>query len=72
MLKNEGYAVGVAENGQQAINKSKTSLYDLAFVGLRLLDMDGTQLPMAMRKATPGMVKIVIAGYPSLENARGR
>jgi DNA-binding response OmpR family regulator len=55
MLKNEGYAVGVAENGQQAINKSKTSLYDLAFVGLRLLDMDGTQLLMAMRKATPGM-----------------
>ena len=71
-MKNEGYAVGVAENGQPAINKSKTSLYDLAFVGLRLLDMDGTQLLMAMRKTTPGMVKIVITGYPSLENARGR
>jgi DNA-binding NtrC family response regulator len=69
VLKEEGYIVDVAENGQEAIRKSKESFYNLALVDLRLPDMDGTRLLMEMKETVPHLVKIIITGYPSLENA---
>jgi len=69
VLKANGYEVDVAENGKEAIAKSKAKLYNLALVDLRLPDMDGIELLTAMREAVPKMVKIIITGYPSLENA---
>jgi len=69
VLKENGYLVDVAENGKEAIAKSKARLYNLALVDLRLPDMDGIELLTAMREAVPKMVKIIITGYPSMENA---
>jgi len=69
VLKANGYDVDVAENGQEAIKKSKTKLYNLALVDLRLPDMDGIELLTSMREAIPKTVKIIITGYPSQENA---
>jgi len=69
VLKENGYEVDVAENGKEAIAKSKAKLYNLALVDLRLPDMDGIELLTAMREAVPKMVKIIITGYPSMENA---
>jgi DNA-binding response OmpR family regulator len=68
-LKNNGYEVDVAENGKEAVAKSKAKLYNLALVDLRLPDLDGIELLTAMREAVPKMVKIIMTGYPSLENA---
>jgi DNA-binding NtrC family response regulator len=68
-LEREGYLVETAENGREAIRKSKGRLYNLALVDLRLPDMDGMELLTAMRESVPKMVKIIITGYPSLENA---
>ncbi|MCX6659368.1 MAG: response regulator [Candidatus Bathyarchaeota archaeon] len=45
------------------------NLYNLALVDLRLPDMDGIRLLTEMREIIPGMVNIIITGYPSLENA---
>jgi len=69
VLKEDGYEVDVAENGKEAIAKSKARLYNLALVDLRLPDMDGIELLTTMRDTTPKMVKIIVTGYPSLENA---
>ncbi len=69
VLKEEGYVVDVAENGQEAIRKSKESYYNLALVDLRLPDMDGTRLLTEMKETVPHLVKIIITGYPSLGNA---
>jgi DNA-binding response OmpR family regulator len=69
VLKANGYEVDVAENGQEAIKKSKTKLYNLALVDLRLPDMDGIELLTSMRETVPKTVKIIITGYPSQENA---
>jgi DNA-binding response OmpR family regulator len=68
-LKVNGYDVDVAENGKEAIAKSGAKLYNLALVDLRLPDMDGIELLRALREGVPKMVKIIITGYPSLENA---
>ena len=68
-LEREGYLVETAENGREAIRKSKGRLYNLALVDLRLPDMDGIELLTRMRETVPKMVKIIITGYPSQENA---
>ena len=69
ILEEEGYTVDTAENAKEAIEKSNTQFYNLALVDIRLPDMEGTKLLAAMRETTPKMVKIVVTGYPSLQNA---
>jgi len=69
ILTNEGYQVDTADTGQEAIEKSKTQIYHLALLDIKLPDMEGTQLLTAMKDTTPKMVKIIITGYPSLDNA---
>jgi len=69
ILEEEGYAVDTAENGKEAIKKSRAKFYNLALIDIRLPDMEGTKLLTEMKENTPKMVKIIITGYPSLENA---
>jgi two-component system response regulator PilR (NtrC family) len=69
VLKEEGYEVDVAENGHEAIQKSQANYYNLALVDLRLPDMDGLKLLTEMMETVPKVVKIIITGYPSLQNA---
>ena len=69
ILEEEGYIVDICENGKEAIEKSNIQFYNLALIDIRLPDMEGTKLLTAMREATPRMVKIIITGYPSLQNA---
>jgi len=69
ILEEKGYIVNTAENGKEAIKKSRAKFYNLALIDIRLPDMEGTKLLTAMREATPRMVKIIITGYPSLQNA---
>jgi DNA-binding response OmpR family regulator len=69
VLQEKGYSVDVAADGKEAIAKSKAKFYNLALVDIRLPDMDGVELLTAMRETVPRMVKIIITGYPSLENA---
>ena len=45
------------------------AFYKLALVDIRLPDMDGVELLTGMKQTTPKMVKIILTGYPSLENA---
>jgi DNA-binding response OmpR family regulator len=65
----EGYDVDVAESGFEAIEKSNTHFYNLALLDIKLPDMDGTELLTKMHRTTPTMMKIMVTGFPSLENA---
>jgi DNA-binding NtrC family response regulator len=69
VLEEKGYLVDTAENGRAAVGKSDKEFYNLALIDIRLPDMDGVQLLTALKETTPKMVKIVITGYPSLQNA---
>ena len=69
ILEEKGYAVETAESGQEAIRKSNETFYDLALIDVRLPDMQGTQLLASIKDTVPRMVKIIITGYPSLQNA---
>src|SRR3990170_397315 len=69
VLKQEKYIVETAANGREAIEKSKANFYNLALIDIRLPDMEGTKLLAAMKDTTPKMVKIIVTGYPTLQNA---
>ncbi len=68
-LRSEGYSVDTASNGKEAIEKSQANFYNLALVDIRLPDMEGTKLLTSMKETTPEMVKIILTGYPALQNA---
>ena len=69
ILKQKGYNTDTAKNGQEAIQKSKTKFFNLALLDIKLPDMEGTKLLKMVPENLPKMMKIMITGYPSLENA---
>ena len=69
ILQAEGYSVDTAENGREAIQKSKEKFFNMALLDIKLPDMEGTKLLVTMHENLPKMVKIMITGYPSVENA---
>ena len=69
VLLDEGYLVETAKNGKEAIKASETQYFDVALVDMELPDMKGIEILRKLKEKHPGMVKIVITGFPSLENA---
>jgi DNA-binding NtrC family response regulator len=68
-LEDEGYIVDTAENGKEAIEKTNANYYNLAIVDWRLPDIEGTKLLPKLKATTPRMAKIMLTGYPSMNNA---
>lgn len=69
ILEEEGYTVETAKSGKEAIKKSEDGFYNLTLLDIRLPDVEGTKLLSAMKETTPKMIKIIMTGYPSLQNA---
>lgn len=69
ILLKEGYSVDTAKTGAAAIEKSAANVYNLALIDIRLPDMKGTELLTSLGEKTPNIVKIIITGYPSQQNA---
>jgi DNA-binding NtrC family response regulator len=69
ILENEGYTVDVAEDGREATEKAQRTAYNVALIDIRLPDMDGTELLTSMKDTVPKIRKIILTGYPSMQNA---
>jgi DNA-binding NtrC family response regulator len=69
ILQQRGYETDTAKTGLEAEQKAKARFYNLALLDIKLPDMEGTQLLAKLHENTPKMVKIMVTGYPSLENA---
>ena len=69
ILQLEGYNVDMAKTGREAIEKSAAHFYNLALLDIRLPDMEGTKLLTKMHRTTLKTMKIMVTGYPSLNNA---
>ena len=68
ILEMEGYDVGTAQTGAEAITKSQLERYDLALLDIKLPDMEGTELLTKIHRTTPTMVKIMVTGFPTQDN----
>ena len=69
ILEEEGYTVDLARNGTEAIAKTQKTAYNIALIDIRLPDMEGVMLLTKMKDTVPKMRKIMITGYPSVQNA---
>jgi two-component system response regulator PilR (NtrC family) len=69
ILEDEGYVVDQAETAEQAIEKTEKNFYNMALIDIRLPDMEGIELLTKMKDTMPKMRKIIITGYPTLQNA---
>jgi DNA-binding NtrC family response regulator len=69
ILENASYIVETASNGKEAIKTCKKFPIDVALIDIELPDMKGTQLLSTLKELQPKMVRIIITGYPSIENA---
>jgi DNA-binding NtrC family response regulator len=69
IMSSKGYQVDVAETAESALEKTRNQYFNLALLDIRLPDMEGTELLAKIHKERPMMMKIMITGYPSLDNA---
>ena len=69
ILEPEGYKVDTVATGVEAVEKCKAHPYNLAIIDIKLRDVEGTDLLARVHEILPRARKIMITGYPSLENA---
>lgn len=69
ILEEEGYIVDTVNTGKEAIRKTNEKVYSLALIDMRLPDTEGVDLLLKIRDTTPRMRKIIITGYPTIQNA---
>jgi DNA-binding NtrC family response regulator len=69
ILEDEGYIVETADTAKKGIKKSEKAFYNLALIDVRLPDMEGIELLSKLRNTKPKMRKIIVTGYPTLQNA---
>ena len=69
ILEDEGYTVESVGSAKEAIRRARKKFYNLALIDIRLPDMEGTELLRKIKDTTPRMRKIIVTGYPTLQNA---
>jgi DNA-binding NtrC family response regulator len=69
ILEPEGYRVDTAETAIEAVEKCRTHPYNLAIIDIKLGGVEGTELLAQVHEILPRARKIMITGYPSLDNA---
>ena len=69
ILENESFLVQTAESGKKAVRLCEKSTFDVALIDIELPDIKGTELLHMLKEKQPKMVRIIITGHPSIENA---
>lgn len=69
ILEDQSYTVESVGTAKEAIEKSKRKFYNVALIDIRLPDMEGIELLTKFRETTPKIRKIIVTGYPTLQNA---
>jgi two-component system nitrogen regulation response regulator GlnG len=69
ILTDEGYNVKSAATGKEATEKAEAKLFNIALIDIILPDTTGVDLLTKIKETKPKMRKIIITGYPSLQNA---
>ena len=69
ILDDEGYVVDTAVTGGEAIQKTRKTAYNVALLDIRLPDMEGVDLLKLIKDSVPKTRKIMLTGYPSMQNA---
>jgi len=69
IFSKEGYETETAGSGQEAIEKVMGGFFNVAFIDIKLPDIEGINLIGPLKKICPDMVAIMITAFASLETA---
>ena len=69
ILETEGFGVDTAESGEEAVRKIKGGAFDVVLLDIKLPGIEGTDVLTVLHEISPNTVKIMMTGFPSLENA---
>lgn len=68
-LREDGYHVDTAANGQQAVELAKACDYAVCFIDLKMPGMDGIETMMEIRHIHPEASVIIITAYATVDTA---
>jgi len=68
-LKKKGYIVTTAASGKEAIEKNRTTGFDLAILDLKMPEIDGIETMMKMKEIDPQTYFIILTGFGTVESA---
>lgn len=63
ILKREDCHVTMVMDGKEALQVAKDMNFKVAFIDVKLLDMDGIELCRLLREVAPDTMRVVISGY---------
>ncbi len=69
LLSYFGYQVVTATNGEDALRKLEQGRFDVAFVDVKIPEMNGIQLLARIKERFPDVSVIMMTGYATVENA---
>ena len=69
VLAEKGYGIDGVATGQEAVEKAREQVFDVAVVDVNLPDMDGLELFKPLMEMHPDMAVIVATGHATLETA---
>ncbi|MBI2413330.1 MAG: sigma-54-dependent Fis family transcriptional regulator [Deltaproteobacteria bacterium] len=68
-VKNWGYTVSVAKDGDEALRKLRMERYDIVITDLMMPGMDGLALLKRIKELDREILVIIITGYATIETA---
>jgi len=68
IFQKQGFDAETAETGKEAEEKMNGGIYDVGIIDVKLPDVDGTDLLSRIHATKPNMVKIILTGFPSVDN----
>jgi len=68
-LRNEGYTVSVAENGEQAAAALKEDIFDLIITDMKMPKMDGLDLLRTVKELNPDTIVVIVTAFGNTESA---
>lgn len=69
ILQKAGYSVTSAANGQEAVQYLQSGAYDVAFLDLRMPDVNGLELLPRLREMYPDMPILILTAHATLDTA---
>lgn len=68
-LNSEGYEVGTAADGMEALDELQKGAYDLVLLDIRMPNMNGFEVLKVIKERHAGTKVIMLTGFADLKNA---
>jgi two-component system response regulator PilR (NtrC family) len=68
-LKNEGYSVSVATNGESAVEALKSDIFNLIISDMKMPKMGGLELLKNVKESSPDTIFVVMTAFGTTESA---